>query len=218
MDNRTRNLLLVWGTGFILILSLLRYLNIINSYQFVELGLVVMLVYLGAIQLFIARAQTEAALESVTASKESTKASIESMRASVAPNIIFRIRPANHYWNGPFGRQPSTWKSGVGIYFENVGLGQALNVKMSYRAVGEKDEHKCKADFSELRAGIPSTLPSKDHPELEVKETHKQIIIDSIEYDDIRIPPNHYRIDEPKILEINSAFFEEPDKLITRNV
>ena len=45
-----------------------------------------------------------------------------------------------------------------------------------------------------------------------VKETHTKIIFESIEYDDLRTPPNYYSIDEPEEVDMNTTCFEEPDR------
>jgi hypothetical protein len=45
-----------------------------------------------------------------------------------------------------------------------------------------------------------------------VKGTHTKIIIESIEYGDLRTPPNHCSIDEPEEMDLNTAYFEEPDR------
>ena len=132
--------------------------------------------------------------------------------SAVAPSLFFRIRPANDYWSSPFGRQPGSWEPGVGIYIENIGLGAARNISFVCKAVGEIEEQRCEAEFGRLRVGEIYTLPSKHYPQLEVKESHKRIVIESIEYDDIRTPPNHYTIDESLILELNPSFFDEKDR------
>ena len=198
METQTRQILYVFIFGMIGILGILRFVGIINDYQLVQLGLTTLLLYVTILHMIASILQAQTA--KVT------------LKATVAPRILFRVRPANEYWNGPFGKQPKGWKKGVGIYIENVGLGHALNIKMSYKAVGEKDEHICKAEFGRLRVGETYALPSKQYPELEVKETHSRIVIDSVEYDDIRTPTNHYNIDEPEVINLNPAFFEEPDR------
>ena len=107
---------------------------------------------------------------------------------------------------------------GVGVIRRSMGslvwlMGiVGMNFGTSQRAVGEKDEHICKAEFRRLLVGQTYTLPSKQFPELEVKETHSKLVIDSVEYSDIRTKPNHYTNDVPEELVLNSAFFEEPDK------
>ena len=149
----------------------------------------------------------------VEASKLQADSAKDSLKASVAPSLIFRIRPANDYWSGPFGREPVSWEPGVGIYIENIGLSHARGLKLSVKAIGDIEELRCESEFVRLRVGDIYTLPSKQYPQLEVKKAHKQIVIESVEYDDIRTPPNHYTIDEPIILELNPGFFDERDRL-----
>ena len=184
----------------------------LQLFQFFQLAISALMLYSTILMTVYSNRSANASRLQAEASKLQAEAVRESLRASVAPRLKFRIRPANDYWNGPFGIQPRGWKHGVGIYIENIGLGHALNIKMSYKAVGEIEEQRCKAKFGRIRVGEIYTLPSKQYPQLDIKTTHSKIIIESLEYDDMRTPPNHYKFDEPETLEINPVFFEEPDK------
>jgi len=154
-------------------------------------------------QLNISKLQEKSARESILASRDSIK-------SAVAPRLIFRKRPANDYWLDPYGKQAS-WEPGVGIYIENFGLGPALNIRFSVKAFGELHEQSCVVEFIRMPAMTIYTIPSKQFPQLSVnKLNHESIIIESLEYDDIRNPPNHYRDAEPTILELEDDDFDEP--------
>lgn len=201
----------IWGLviGFTLIASaivLFYYSGQIDSYQYIQL-------LLSASFLFTSVLGLLASIRQETSSKLQAEAARDSIRASVAPSLLFRIRPANDYWSGSYGRQPVSWEPGVGIYIENIGVGNARDIRLSYKAVGDIEEQRCEAEFSRLRVGEIYTLPSRLYPQLEVKKTHQVIVIESVEYDDIRTPPNHYTIDEPIILDLNPDFFDDRDRL-----
>lgn len=154
-------------------------------------------------QLIVSKNQEEVARESIRASRDYVK-------FAVAPKLIFRIRPANDYWNDPELKQKAGWLPGVGIYIDNFGLGPAFNIRFSVKAFGEKLEQSCVIEFPRMPAGWTYTVPSKQFPNLSVNEEyHDRIIIESLEYEDIRNPPNYYRDKKPEVLELKKDDFNE---------
>ncbi len=200
-DNVLYGLMLCLLGGFVL----QRIIGEIDNFQMFQLIISLLMLYSTILMV-------KSTSKSAKASELQAKAAVEMLKASVAPRLIFNIRPANDYWNGPFGQKPRDWKPGVGIYIENIGAGPALKIKMTYRVIGEIEEHTFKAEFKRMKVGMLYTLPSKHYPQLEIKPTHSQIIIDSLEYEDIRTPANHYQLPEKEVLNLNEGLFKEPDK------
>jgi len=195
-----------------LLILYFHFIEILDTNQLITLLLTDAFLFVSSLslilstrQLIVSKLQEEAARESILASRDSIK-------SAVAPRLIFRVRPANDYWKGPHGMSHAGWEQGVGIYIENFGLGPALNIRLSVKAVGEKEQQTCEAEFIRLLVGWKYTLPSKEFPQLSVDENHDRIIIESLEYDDIRNPPNHYRDEEPEILELKPEDFDESER------
>lgn len=168
------------------------------------------MVLYATILMSITSAKTANASEKqAIASELQSKAAEESIRAAVQPSLSFRIRPTDDYWTTNFDR--TSWMPGVGVYIDSIGLGHAFNIKFKCRIVGEKEEHTFDISFRRMLVGERYTIPSKNYPTIEIKKTHKQIIIESIEYDDMRKPPNHYS-NEPEKFNLYPEYFNEPNK------
>lgn len=198
---------------FIVIMVLILYYNFsgtIDTFQYLTLLFTVCFLFVSSLSLITAGRQLGVSRLQESAARESILASRDSIRSAVAPNIIFRIRPANDYWKD--GRPQAGWEPGVGIYIENFGLGPAMNIRLSVKAEGEKERQTCEAEFIRLLVGQKYVLPSKQFPQLSVNKNHDRIIIDPIEYEDIRNPPNHYRGKEPETLELGPEDFDESER------
>ena len=121
----------------------------------------------------------------------------------IKPLVIAYIRPARAFSEEM--RQIHGWMPGVGIFVESIGNGPALNGKIMCTLRGEKEERIYEMNFGRMRPGQRYTYPSISQPNLEIKDTDKELVIE-IEYDDaIR---KHHK-EEPTIIEIIEDFFKK---------
>jgi len=208
---RARNLLYLSIVILVAVTSVFYFLGKLDAFQFFQIGISAALLYTSILMSISARDSAEAARLQVEAMRLQVEASEESLKASVAPKLVFFARRANDYWRGAFGLMQN-WKPGVGIYIENVGLGAAVNVRLVCKVVGKNQERSYNHQFPRLSAGGRYTIPSVDYPDLEVKPIDTQIIIETIEYEDIRAKTTHYK-QERTVLDLEKSFFEEPDRL-----
>ena len=134
--------------------------NAIERYQLFQ-GILIILMYVVA-------------GGSMFAAVRSNRLTKKQIMASVKPKLWFRIRPANDFWKPPWGPLPIGWKTGVGIYIENVGNGPALNVNMKVEIEGEGGSIKSiPISFGRLKAGIINTIPSTTSPKIEISLIRK---------------------------------------------
>ena len=104
------------------------HFQLIDLYQSLQLLFTLLMLYSTILMTKSTSDSAKSSKLQAEASKLQANAAKETLRASVAPRFIFWIRPANHYWRGPFGeRQPKSWKRGVGIYGENTTQGLTLS-------------------------------------------------------------------------------------------
>jgi hypothetical protein len=132
-------------------------------------------VVMGFLMLFATLFVGWATLKVSRATDATTKVTDALRETIIQPHIITWIRPAQDYFR--IGLQQGDWKSGVGIYVENVGNGTAIDVKVTCK-VGARTETMI---IQRLYPHQRYTYPSVDQPQLVITEKDSSVDVE-LEY------------------------------------
>lgn len=143
----------------------------------------------------------------VYVSSQSVKATRYVGELGIQPLVYAYIRPARAYTEEL--RRTNGWRPGVGIFIQSIGNGPALNGTIRCTLNGENQQRTYDMTFGRLIPGQIYTYPSRDQPNLEIRPSDKELLID-IEYDDaIR---KHHKENQTKIEIVNDFFTEMIDQ------
>lgn len=188
MEDRSFWMMLGAYSGLMIVALFLLFFSGYSTLILIEVALGMSTVYISILMVYVTSKTVEA-----------TKFVGE---LSIKPLLIAFIRPARAYTEEL--KRIHGWLPGVGIFIENIGNGPAINGKIICTLRGEKEERTYEMNFGRMTPGQRYTYPSRNEPNLEIKNKDQDLEI-NIEYDDAL--RKHHR-EEPVKIQLLEKYFE----------